>query len=160
MERIDGSVFGPDEPRYVISDDTEVGQWLNEELSDEEKAEFTNVLSFSGNFVTWDRSIAARSLEPLPIEDIVDKLNEFGKFGAFSLGFPEFPGALLPNGMKCIFLVENGVQLNEEVAALCEQFQSNRNLPNLISIVKGMNLRALPICNSSNTLDGNPEARD
>ena len=158
MERIDGSVFGPDEPRYVISDDSEVGKWLNDELSDEEKSEFTNVLSFNGNFVTWNRSIAARSLEPLSIEDIVDKLNVFGKFGDFSLGFPDFPGALLPNGMKCIFLVENGVQLNEEVAAICEQFKATE-ICELNLFREGKESESADFLQFKNTLDVNPEAR-
>jgi len=158
MERIDGSVFGPDEPRYVISDDSEVGKWLNDELSDEEKSEFTNVLSFNGNFVTWNRSIAARSLEPLSIEDIVDKLNVFGKFGDFSLGFPDFPGALLPNGMKCIFLVENGVQLNEEVAAICEQFKATE-IAELDLYREGNESENASYLQFKQTLDGNPDAK-
>ncbi|MDA8680810.1 hypothetical protein N9M45_04390, partial [Euryarchaeota archaeon] len=158
MERIDGGVFGPDEPRYVISNVPGVGPWLNEELSDEEKAEFTNVLSFSGDFVIWNRSIAARSLEPLPIEDIVNKLNEFGKFGDFSLNFPEFPGALLPNGMKCIFLVENGVELNEDVGALCESFKATE-ICELNLFREGNESESADFLQFKNTLDVNSEAR-
>ena len=128
MERIDGNLFAPKEKRYVISVRQDVGEWLNENLTDVEKQAFDNVLSFDRNFVTWDRSIAARSLLPLPKKNIVDKLNEFGKFGDFSLVFPDEPGALLPDGKWCIFLVENDVELNEDVAQMCEQFKATEIL--------------------------------
>ena len=128
MERIDGSLFAQEDERYVISVNQKVGVWLNENLTDVEKQAFDNVLSFDGNFVTWNRSIAARDFPPLPTEDIVDKLNAFGKFGDFSLAFPDEPGALLPDGKLCIFLVENDVELNEDVAHMCDQFKATEIL--------------------------------